>query len=186
MKLSIEHFANAHAHLRDVGGLPCIQSILVIGPGLGLDVAVLRWAGYKVMTMDNDPRTCPDWLGSVEDGVPHLLQFDCIIASPVLEHIALALLPRILTMIAARCRYALIYLPMHGKQLKLTLHKYAYIVDLPIGPNKDPQHYWEIGNGATVPTLTALLGERFTILRQYRNREWPASYNFVLKTKGGF
>lgn len=183
-RLHLSNFLNCHAHVQDVQSLPGVKSILLIGVGTGLEVAVLRWLGYEVSTFDNARGVMPDYRGDVRD-MRRLSgrYFDCVIASHVLEHVPADNLNRILKDFARISKYALIYLPVNGKQLRMQFHCWSCILDLP-GPKKDPDHYWELQSWRRAEWLRRF-EQHFTVMRHYRNQDWPASYNFVLQSKGG-
>jgi len=122
-----------------------------------------------------------------------------VIVSHVLEHLPVNYLNDALKEIARVGKYALIYLPVHGKhvQLRLSLgsRTYSLIVDL-FNYFKKPDgvtarymagmHYWEIAmRGFRVSDLSQRLLNNFEIMNSYRNTDWMPSYNFVLKSKDG-
>jgi hypothetical protein len=183
-RLNLANFLNAHAHYRDLQEIQdSITNILLIGIGTGLEVNVLRDVGYNVLTFDHDKTKKPDYCGDVRNLDKFgFKSYDCVIASHVLEHMSAWYLPRMLDTIAGMTRYALIYLPVMGKQLRWRVHRWQGVIDLP-GRRKDPEHCWEIGYGFTRLGLKRLMEEHFTVLKHYRNQDWPASYNFVLQTK---
>ena len=106
-QLHLSNFVNAYYQLRDVERLPDCRRILVVGPGQGLGVQVLRWRGFNVTTLDVDASVSPDVRGSVHDmsafGVE---QFDVIIVSHVLEHLPVTLLDTALSEMARVGRFS--------------------------------------------------------------------------------
>ena len=60
--LSNSNFQNAAAEYSDILSLPDISTVLVIGPGQGLDVAILRWRDYVITTFDIDQTFSPDYV----------------------------------------------------------------------------------------------------------------------------
>jgi hypothetical protein len=199
-QLHLSNFVNAYYQYRDLESLPDCRSVLVVGPGQGLGVEVLRWRGYTVTTLDIDETFTPDHVGSVHemtmfsDG-----QFDAVIASHVLEHLAVPYLDRALREIARVARYALIYLPVHGRHgqlrwipgirgwdISLILDVFNYF-EKPDGVTPkymSKQHFWEVGmRGFRSGDLKRRMSEAFEVLSAYRNRDWLPSRNFVLKSK---
>lgn len=48
----------------------------------------------------------------------------------------------------------------------------------------DGQHYWEIGRrGFPLSRVRAAIGRHFSVAKEYRNEQWPLSYNFVCTSK---
>lgn len=199
-ELHLSNFVNTYAQYRDLQQFPNCRSILVIGPGQGLDTAVLRWRGYQVSTFDIDTTFSPDYIGSVHDLSQFAdRQFDAVIASHVLEHLAEPYLDRCLQELARVARYSMIYLPIHGRHLHLRFMPGFKGIDLSLlfsifNPFEKPtgieakymegQHFWEVGmRSYRVRDLRKRMSRWFEIQRSYRNREWVSSYNFVLKSK---
>lgn len=199
-QLHLSNFVNSYYQYRDVQGLPGCRTVLVVGPGQGLDTHILRWRGYEVTTFDIDETFHPDHIGSVhemrafEDG-----QFDVVIASHVLEHLAVPYLDRALAEIARVGRYALIYLPVAGRHVQARFSPGIFGLDLsvildifnyfhrPSGTEArycQRQHFWEVGmRGYRVRDLTARFSRHFDVLSTYRNRDWNPSQNFVLRSR---
>lgn len=196
----LSNFINCYYQYRDLQLLGGSRTVLIVGPGQGLEVQVLRWRGYDVTTLDIDPVFKPDHVGSVHqmdmfvDG-----QFDVVIASHVLEHLAVPYLDPALREIARVGRYALIYLPVHGRHLQLRAIPGFKDLDLSLifdvrNPLARPdgviprymagQHFWEVGlRGFRVSDLLKRMAPYFRLLRVYRNKDWLPSQNFVLKSK---
>ena len=199
-ELHLSNFINTFCIYRDIQSLPDCQRILIVGPGQGLDTAVLKWRGYLVETFDIDPVFAPDHLGSVHDlsRFPNG-HFDVIVASHVLEHFAEPYLNGALTEIARVGRYALVYLPVAGRHGQIRIQPgfkgidVSFIWDLFNYFDRcdgltarfvGKQHFWEIGRrGFHVRTMAARLNQFFEVLNRYRNRDWTPSYNFVLKSR---
>jgi Methyltransferase domain len=199
-QLNLSNFVNTYYQFRDLQGLARCRTVLIVGPGQGLETQVLRWRGYDVTTFDIDETFGPDHLGSVHemamftDG-----QFDAVIASHVLEHLPEPYLDRALAEIARVGDFALIYLPVAGRHFQARLSPgfrgidLSFILDLfnyfhrPSGvvPRYcQRQHYWEVGmRGFRVRNLAARLGKHFELIESYRNRDWNPSQNFVLRSK---
>src|SRR5689334_241449 len=92
-ELHRSNFVNAYYEYRDLQRCPGARRVLIVGPGQGLDTLVLKWRGYDVTTFDIDQTFAPDHIGSVHE-MPMFADaaFDVVIASHVLEHLAVAYL----------------------------------------------------------------------------------------------
>jgi hypothetical protein len=203
LELNLSNFVNSYCQYRDLIQLDGCRKLLIVGPGQGLDTCVLKWRGYDVQTFDIDETFTPDHIGSVHDlsrfgdGA-----FDAVIASHVLEHLALPYLDRCLAELARVARYALIYLPVHGRHTQLRLipgfggFDWSWIADIfnwfekPDGVTQrymSGQHYWEVGmRGFRVRDLVRRFSIHFDVLHSYRNRDWLPSQNFVLRSRRFF
>jgi len=198
--LNLSNFVNSYYQLRDVRGCDGARRVLVIGPGQGLDTAVLRWVGYEVTTFDIDSTFEPDVVGSVHDlSMFGDGQFDVVTASHVLEHMAIPYFDRALAELARVARYAIVYLPIHGRQVQLRLVPgvrnldFSFVFDIfnwfrkPDGMTPQfmaGQHFWEVGlRGFRLRDVRRRLSKEFEIVKGYRNRDWPISQNFVLKSR---
>lgn len=199
-QLDLSNFVNTYYQYRDLQGFPGIRSVLIIGPGQGLDAAVLRWRGYEVTTLDIDETFRPDVVGSVHDmAMFREREFDAVIASHVVEHQAEPYLDRSLSEIARVGSCALIYLPVAGRHvhvrftpgfasidvsLLFDIFKYWHRPDGVTPRYCKHQHFWEIGmRGWRVKDVRRHLERHFEVLRVYRNRDWSPSQNFVLRSK---
>jgi hypothetical protein len=199
-QLHLSNFVNAAYQFRDVESLAAGNKLLIIGPGQGLDTALFRWREYQVTTFDIDATFAPDVIGSCHQmGMFQDRQFDVVIASHVLEHLPVALLPDALAELARVARYALVYLPMAGRHCTLRLIPGMFGLDLSLtfdlaafwekpdglSPRyRDGQHYWEIGlRGYRWRDVERMLSGQFRIVRSYRNLDWLESGNFVLQSR---
>lgn len=199
-QLHLSNFVNSYYQYRDLQKLPSCKSVLIVGPGQGLDAHVLQWRGYDITTFDIDPVFHPDVMGSVHD--MHMFadrQFDAVIASHVLEHLPEPYLDAALGELARVSGYAIVYLPVAGRHSQLRFlpgfkaFDWNLIVDVfnyfqrPSGIQArycQQQHYWEVGRrGYRVGDLERRFGGPFEVVASYRNRDWTPSYNFVLKSR---
>lgn len=200
-QLNLSNFVNAYYQYRDLK-LCKGNKVLVVGPGQGLDVEIFKWKGYQVTTFDIDNVFKPDHLGSVHDmRIFSDHQFDIVIASHILEHLAEPYLDMAIAELARVARYALVYLPVAGRhgQLRFSLGIKNIKFDLswdifnffnkPDGKTLrycEGQHYWELGmKGYRRRDVKARLSKHFDILSAYRNQDWLPSFNFVLKANPG-
>jgi hypothetical protein len=201
-ELHLSNFTNSYYQYRDVQRCGDVRRLLIVGPGQGLDTQIFKWRGYEVTTFDIDDTFAPDVLGSVHE--MHMFadrQFDVVIVSHVLEHLAVAYLDRALEEIARVGRFALIYLPVAGRHAQLRAMPGFKSIDLsivfdffnyfgrPDGVTSrycQGQHFWEVGRrGFAVRQVRRRLARTFEILHDYRNRDWTPSYNFVLRSRCG-
>jgi hypothetical protein len=196
-ELHLSNFINCYFQYRDLQRLDGIRTVLIVGPGQGLDTHVLKWRGYAVKTFDIDSTFAPDVIGSVHDlSMFGDASFDAVIASHVLEHMAVPYLDRALEELARVARFALVYLPVAGRHFQLRARMDIRGIDLstvldlfnflhrPDGVTArycQKQHFWEVGfRGFRVRDLKRRFSHSFRIIDAYRNTEWLPSYNFVL------
>lgn len=198
-KLHLVNFINSYYIYRDIENLENVKSVLIIGPGQGLDTAILKWKGYDIVTLDIDGSFSPDIVGSVHslDNIKDN-QFDVVIASHVLEHLAVAYLDKSLSELARVAKYAIVYLPFHGRHFQARLKMdikgidISFIFDLfnyfhkPDGITPrycQGQHFWELGmRGFRVRDINERLSKHFKIIKSYRNKDWNPSHNFICKS----
>lgn len=198
--VNLSMFVNTYYQLRDVRQwVGPEKTILIIGPGQGLDASVFRWKQYSVTTFDIDSTFRPDVIGSCHD-MPMFRnkQFDVVIVSHVLEHLPIAYLEPALVEIARVGRFVLAYLPVAGRHPTVRLDLGAKGIELTaiadlFNPIRRPdperpqfcsgQHYWEIGyRGFSKRAVRERLSRHFEVLTEYRNKHWTPSYNFVLRS----
>jgi predicted SAM-dependent methyltransferase len=199
-QLDASNFANAHAQYRDVVSLGEVSSILIIGPGQGLDCAVFKWRGYKVTTLDIDDRLSPDVVGSAHDlSMFHDKAFDVVIASHVLEHLPPAYLDAAIAELARVAHHALVYLPIAGRIWRLRVMPglrgwdWTFAMHLCNPFNRpDPknprfcegQHYWEVGRpGYSRQQIKERFARHFDVRSAYWNPDWLNSINYVLSAR---
>ena len=199
-QLNLSNFVNSYYQYRDLQLLSDCRSILIVGPGQGLDTEVLKWRGYRVTTLDIDDTFRPDHVGSIHEMTMFAdAEFDAVIASHVLEHLAVPYLDQALGEMARVGRHALVYLPVAGRHGQCTFTLgikdigFSLIWDIfncfrkPDGLTPaycDNQHFWELGmRGFRVQDMKTRMSRHFEVLSAYRNRQWLPSYNFVLKSR---
>jgi hypothetical protein len=153
-----------------------------------------------VTTLDIDETFKPDVIGSVHDmNMFEDRQFDAVIASHVLEHLAVAYLDGSLCELSRVAAYALIYLPVAGRHVQARVQPGFKGIDLSVvvdvfnylhRPNGidarycGGQHFWEVGmRGFRVKDLKRRMSSEFEVVDVYRNRDWNPSLNFVLRSK---
>jgi len=198
-QLGLSNFINAYYQYRDVQEIGGCKTVLIVGPGQGLERVVFEWRGFEVTTVDIDRTFSPDYVGSVHDLKEFVSgQFDVVMASHVLEHLAESYLDPALRELARVGKYAIIYLPVHGKHIQWRFMTGARKVDLSVvwdlfnflkrADGMSPrymsgQHFWEVGlRGFKVKDMKVRFSAFFEILHVYRNRDWLPSINFVLKS----
>lgn len=199
-RLNLSNFINSYYQYRDLSALIDSGSVLLIGPGQGLDVVVLQWRGYSVTTFDIDETFDPDVIGSVHDlSMFSCQQFDVVIASHVLEHLPARFLDASLAEISRVSRYAIIYLPVNGRHLQLRISpgfkgfRWDFGVDVinffrrTSGQSPEfmsGQHYWEVGlRGFTKRAIKKRMSKHFIVKEIYRNHDWLPSMNFILGSR---
>lgn len=200
VQLNLSNFVNTYYQFRDLQSCGDVRSVLIVGPGQGLDTQVLKWRGYQVTTFDIDSTFRPDVMGSVHD-MPMFPdgRFDAVIASHVLEHLAVPYLDAALKEIARVGNHALIYLPVAGRHAQARVSPgfkgidLSWIVDLynyfhrPDGVTPrycGGQHFWEVGmRGFRAKDVAKRMSQWFEVIAAYRNRDWNPSFNFVLKSR---
>ena len=198
-EIHLSNFINTYYQYRDLRLCGNVRKILIIGPGQGLDTFFLKWREYEVTTFDIDTTFNPDVIGSVHDlSMFENKSFDVIIVSHVLEHLAVPYLDLCLSELARVGKYSLVYLPLAGRHFQLRLKLDVKGIDVsclfflfnyfhrPDGITPRyclKQHFWEVGfRGFRVKDLSKRMSKYFNVLSAYRNKDWNASMNFVLKS----
>jgi hypothetical protein len=199
-QLHLCNFVNAYYQYEDIQSCGNVKKILIIGPGQGLDTHIFKWKGFEVTTFDIDETFHPDVIGSAHDlSMFGDKSFDVIIASHVLEHLPVPYLDQCLAEFARVSGYSIVYLPVAGRhfqfQAKLDVKgiNLSFIFDLfnylhkPDGVTAQycqGMHYWEMGmRGFTLRAMANRFSDHFNVIKQYRNKDWNPSYNWVLKSK---
>ena len=132
---------------------PC--NILEIGIGNGFVSNYLRYKGYRVTTLDHDPRLEPDLAGSVLALPLKDESFEVVACFEVLEHLLFETVPQALSELRRVSRRSvLISVPDASRaypfQISVPkLGQFRFALSLPrIRPLRhrfDGQHYWTIG-----------------------------------------
>ena len=200
-EINLSNFVNTYYQYRDLQTCgPDVRRVLIVGPGQGLDAAVLKWLGYEITTFDIDETFRPDHIGSVHEMTMFSdRQFDAVIASHVLEHLAVPYLDAAMSELARVARFSIVYLPVHGRHMQVRVAPGVRSIDVALTFDyfnwlEKPdgvtprycagQHFWEIGlRGWRVGDLRRRFAKYFDLLHDYRNRDWNLSHNFVLKSK---
>lgn len=199
-QLNLSNFINSYYQFRDLQQFEDCHKVLIVGPGQGLDTQILKWRGYQVTTLDIDDTFLPDYVGSIHDMSMFADgEFDIIIASHVLEHLALPYFNQALGEIARVSRHALIYLPVNGLHLQIKFipglfgWNWSWILDIckwfrkpsdSVAQFMEGQHYWEIGlRGCSVKAISKRMQDYFELRCVYRNHDWLPSMNFVLSSR---
>lgn len=199
-QLHLCNFVNAYYQYEDIQSCGDVKKILIIGPGQGLDTHIFKWRGFEVTTFDIDDTFHPDVIGSAHDlSMFGDKSFDVIIASHVLEHLPVPYLDQCLAEFSRVSAYSIIYLPVAGRhfqfQTKLDvkginlslifdLFNYLHKPDGVTARYCQGMHYWEMGmRGFTSRALAKRFSGHFNVVKQYRNKDWNPSYNWVLKSK---
>lgn len=166
---------------------------LEVGIGSGLVSRELRARNVNVTTVDIDPRSGPDILGSVLALPLAGESFDAVLCFQVLEHLQFDLFGKGLAELARVARSHLILsLPDRRRHLRMEACLYPFFqrglrFSLPhLKPpvhHFDGEHYWEIGKQGT--SLDRVLKEfetqRLALIRHARVPEKPIHHLFVLQ-----
>jgi hypothetical protein len=198
-ELNLSNFVNTYYQYRDLQSLGSFDNVLIVGPGQGLETQVLRWRGYRVTTFDIDDTFLPDYVGSVHDLSRFSnKEFDAVIASHVLEHLPEPYLDQSLRELARVSRFALVYLPIHGRHFHFRVVPGFKGIDLSLfldffNPLTKPdgvtprymakQHFWEVGmRGYRIKNVVRRMSQFFRVVSVYRNKDWNGSQNFILES----
>ncbi len=143
-----------------------INSVLEIGPGLGLVSSMLHNVGFKVTTIDYLPNQYPHpeikyfKKEIMELNSDEISGYDCIICCETLEHLLWDDIDSILNKFhSSRCEWVLISVPYQGFQLDFRLYfnlykfkKYfslkilKFLKNFKFDKEADPYgHKWEVG-----------------------------------------
>lgn len=195
--LYLINFVNTYYLLRDIESVCPKGKILVVGSGKGLDKPVLQWRGYDVTTLDIDTAFEPDVVGSVHDlSVFTSQQFDCVVASHVLEHLPVCYLDQSLSELSRVARFSVIYLPWTGRRIeaRLTVWRFDWRICLQVhNPLHKPdglspnymagQHYWEVGmRGFSKRDIIRRASPFLKLRKVYRNPDRTVSCNYIFES----
>lgn len=173
--------------------------ILEIGPGNNVVGSVLKQLGYKVETLDLDPRIKPTYIGSITDErvVRKLAgKFDLVLACQVFEHLgykdflkSLESLKRV----APKMVMSLPYTEINSKFFQLSLKipgikKVGFMSKLiykRVEHQFDGEHYWEIGKRGYPLNMIKrdITRTGWRIDKSFLNPENPFHYFLVLSHK---
>ena len=120
------------------------ETILEVGKGYGILNALLKWAGYKVTTLDVNPKFKPDITADIRDiELPH--KYDIVCAFEVLEHMPYKDAMTVLKKLASLSKkgYVVISVP-RCREIKWRLIS-KKLRDIGGGYDRYRPHYWEIG-----------------------------------------
>ena len=166
------------------------KHVLEIGPGNGIVSFVLREVGIDVITLDIDYSTNPDCIATTLNIPFSNNSFDAILCCQVLEHLpwtsfrsAMKELVRvanssiILSMPHICKRY---YIDFKLPRIKRIMwEKYIDFETVPL--DKDAEHKWEIGRGASEKeVLEVFKAQNLKLLKSYRVPEFRIHHFFSL------
>lgn len=173
------------------------QEILVVGPGPGMVVSMLRLMNFHVTTLDIDPDVNADVVAHVLEMPFSKNSFDIVLCCQVLEHLPFHDFDKALRLFKEVSRKAaIISLPDASRHIDLILNlpwfgKIKKSFDYPPGKKhswahmKDVGHFWEIGyadiNLNKVKNI--MTGAGWKIDRTWRVPELPWHRFFLLHHK---
>lgn len=182
------HQANEVAATTPAGG-----HVLEIGPGSGHTTWLLRQWGYRVTTLDFDPKVNADLVGDVTRLPLEDKSFDCVLAAEVLEHIPFAEFKRALGELKRVSRKsAIVTLPapfvgIAGLWNIPKLQPRGLFLGLPfMAPHKfNGEHHWELGKwGYGLPKVKRQIKESgLRLLRTFRPAPSLYCCFFILGTE---
>lgn len=168
------------------------DSVLEIGPGLGLLKAVSAQFGIKVETLDIDPELKPDYVASATDMPFQDSSFDVTCAFQMLEHLPYDQSLKVFhEMVRVSKRYIVISLPNAQRVWRFT-------AELPkLGVNEfflkrprirlpthkfDGEHYWEINKyGYELKRIIKDFSIGLKLINNYRVSEYSYHHFFVFE-----
>lgn len=168
------------------------KSVLVVGPGDGIVVDVLKKQIGKVKTFDIEKELNPDIVGSVNNIPLPDNSFDVVLCAEVLEHLPFEKFEKCLSELRRVAgKYVVLSLPHFGPQIKLNFKipmikevRIAVKIPLPLKHNSGGAHYWEIGKRGYPPKkIRAMIEKYFTIVDEFIPLENQYHHFFVLKNR---
>ena len=170
------------------------NSILVVGPGDGVVVAVLKSMSFKVKTLDIDAASEPDYLASIDSASSVVNEkFDLVLCCQVLEHLPYDKFSQCLIELRSITRRHLVLaLPYRGYRLGaiFSLHKFEIRFLQLVIPrfhrdyDFDGQHYWELGDKSYSKAIVRSDIEHFFVIeREYFVKGNSYHYVFELVAK---
>ncbi len=166
------------------------NSVLVVGPGDGIVVDVLKKQIGKVKTFDIEKELNPDIVGSVDDMPLENNSFDVVLCAEVLEHLPFEKFEKSLSELRRVAgRYVVLSLPHFGPQLKLNFKipmikeaRLAVKIPLPLKHDSSGVHYWEIGKrGYPLRKIKRIIKRHFKIMDEFIPLENQYHHFFILK-----
>jgi glycosyltransferase involved in cell wall biosynthesis len=172
------------------------KTVLIIGPGDGIVVNILKGYGLEVETVDIESENNPNYLASVEDlasGQMPNKEYDAIVCCQVLEHLPYDKFLKCLESIKAYSKgVVIISLPEKSLRtsLSLKLPRVAPLflnITLPFFWKKhrfDGEHYWELNSaGHSVKSVAKDMAKVFSVRKHYRLKANPYHFFFILENK---
>ena len=166
------------------------KSVLVVGPGDGIAVDVLKKQIGEVKTFDIEKELNPDIVGSVDNIPLPDNSFDVILCAEVLEHLPFEKFEECLSELKRVAgKYVVLSLPHFGPQIKLNFKipmikevRIAVKIPLPKKHKFNAGHYWEIGKRRYSPKkIRTAIKKYFTIMDEFIPLENQYHHFFVLK-----
>jgi len=168
------------------------ESVLVVGPGDGIVVDVLKKQIGAVKTFDIEKELNPDIVGSVDNMSLPDDSFDVILCAEVLEHLPFEKFEKCLSELKRVAgKYVVLSLPHFGPQLKLNFKipmikeaRIAVKIPLPLKHATGGVHCWEIGKkGYPLRKIRKIIKRQFTIKNEFIPLENQYHHFFVLEKR---
>jgi len=168
------------------------ESVLVVGPGDGIVVDVLKKQIGEVKTFDIEKELNPDIVGSVDDMPLADDSFDVVLCAEVLEHLPFEKFEKSLSELKRVAgKYVVLSLPHFGPQVKLNFKipmvkevRIAVKIPFPLRHAPGGVHYWEIGKRGYPPgKIRKIISRYFKIEKEFIPLENQYHHFFVLKNK---
>lgn len=168
------------------------DSILEVGPGLGVLKAVGALYGFTVTTVDIDPGLEPDYVGGVTNLPFKDEAFDLICAFQVLEHLPYSELNKALRDLKrVTSKYVLISLPnadvvWRYKVYVPKLGEYDFMISRPFRKPAehmfDGEHYWELNKkGYDLNRVLSDFSREFIVKDNWQLWDNPYHHFFLLE-----